>query len=138
VGGSRSPSHGVKIIQKRDAGEKWQGWELAADKPSYTGPHKRIAHFQVRLAGRWPDDAIEIQTKERVAVTAPHHLLIEYDGSGKASGIDLLMASRWRSEVLKDHLSGDFRTSAPLEIGDKSLGIPFEGAWTTCGFTTAS
>jgi len=50
--------------------EKWQGWEIAADKPSFTGPHKRIAHFQVRLAGRWPDDAIEIQTKERVAVTA--------------------------------------------------------------------
>ncbi|MGA2987368.1 MAG: DUF1553 domain-containing protein [Terriglobia bacterium] len=124
-----SPSHGVKIIQKREAGEKWQGWEIAADKPSFTGPHKRIAHFQVRLAGRWPDDAIEIQTKERVAVTAPHHLLVEYDGSGKASGIKIYLDGKpVEKEVLKDHLSGDFRTSAPLEIGDKSLGIPFEGS----------
>ena len=27
-----------------------------------------LAHFVVRLASHWPDDAIEVQTKERVAI----------------------------------------------------------------------
>ena len=27
----------VKILQKRDAGEHWQGWEVADDKPVYQG-----------------------------------------------------------------------------------------------------
>ena len=31
------------------------------------------------------------------------------------------------TEVSKDHLSGTFRTAAPLEIGNKANGKPFEG-----------
>jgi hypothetical protein len=61
-------------------------------------------------------------------VNGPHHLLIDYDGSGKASGIKLLLDGKpAEMEVLKDQLRGDFRTLAPLEIGDKNVGTPFEG-----------
>jgi hypothetical protein len=87
-----------------------------------------MAHFQMRLAGRWPVDAIEVENKEPLALNGPHHLMIDYDGSGKASGIRLYVDSKpVESEVLKDQLKGEFRTSVPLEIGDKSLGTPFEG-----------
>jgi len=121
-------AHGVKVLQKRDAGENWCGWELDVDDPAYSGNQKRTAHFRMRLAGRWPDDALEVQTKDRVDLNGVHHLLIEYDGSGKASGVRLYVdAKPVESEVLKDQLKGDFRTSAPLETGDKSLGTPFEG-----------
>ena len=65
---SPSPSAAIKILQKRDGGEKWQGWEITADKPSFSGRHNRMEHFQLRLANRWPDDAIEVQTKERLEV----------------------------------------------------------------------
>ena len=87
-----------------------------------------MEHFQLRLANRWPDDAIEIQTKERLEVNRPHHLLIDYDGTGKASGFKLYVDGKpVEAEVLKDQLTGNFRTSAPLAIGDKNLGTPFEG-----------
>ena len=95
VGAGPPTSMAVKILPKHDGGEHWQGWELADDKPVSAGYSKRVAHFVVRLANHWPDDAIEVQTKERVPVsklssvpvTGLHQLSVEYDGSGKASGI---------------------------------------------------
>ncbi len=125
---SPSPSHGVKIIQKLDGSEHWRGYEIAVDDPTFAGRHNRISHFIVRLASRWPDDAIEVRTKERVAVVSPHHLLVNYDGSGKASGVKLYLDGKpVPAEVLQDQLSGSFRASAPLEIGNKGKGAPFEG-----------
>ena len=127
----------VKILLKHDGGEHWQGWELADDKPVSAGYSQRVAHFVVRLANHWPDDAIEVQTKERVPVsklssvpvTGLHQLSVEYDGSGKASGIKFYVSGKQvETEILKDHLRGSFRTTALLEVGDKSLGTPFEGA----------
>ena len=123
----------VKILQKRDAGEHWQGWEITDDKPAYLRRDKRnnghsVAHFVVRLANHWPDDAIEVQTKAAQSIDTLRHLLIEYDGSGKASGIGIYLdGKRVETAVLKDHLSGDFRTAAPLEVGNKTLGTPYEG-----------
>jgi hypothetical protein len=123
-----APAHGVEVLQKRDAARNWRGWELAFDDPTYSGNQKRVAHFHMRLAGRWPDDAIEVENKEPLALNGPHHLMIDYDGSGKASGIRLCVDGKpVESEVLKDTLQGEFRTSRPLETGDKSLGTPFEG-----------
>ena len=91
----------------------------------------RINGLSISMFGwrsRWPDDAIEVQTRERVPTTEPHHLLVDYDGSGKASGIKLYVDGKlMEQDVLQDQLSGDFRTAAPLEIGDKSRGIAFEG-----------
>ena len=84
--------------------------------------------IMVRLANRWPDDAIEVQTKDRKRIDSLRHLLVEYDGSGKASGIEIYLdGKRVETAILKDHLSGDFRTTAPLEVGDKNLGTPYEG-----------
>ena len=123
-----SPAHGVEVLQKRDAGKNWQGWELAVDDPTYSGYQKRVVHFQLRFAARWPDDALEVETKERVALNGPHHLVVDYDGSGKASGLRLYVDGKpVESEIVKDQLRGDFHTSAPLETGDKNLGVPFEG-----------
>ena len=101
---------------------------LLTTRPAYYGRQKSIAHVVVRLANRWPDDAIEVQTKDRVSLDSLRHLLIEYDGSGKASGIEFhLDGKQVETTILKDHLSGDFRTTAPLEVGDKNLGTPYEG-----------
>ena len=122
----------VNILQKHDAGEHWQGWELIDDKPVYlvrtSVEANTMAHFVVRLANRWPDDAIEVRTKDPQKINALRHLLVEYDGSGKASGVEIrLDGKRLETAIFKDQLSGDFRTTAPLEVGDKNLGNPYEG-----------
>ncbi len=118
----------IEILQKRSATTNWQGWELADDKPVFDGRQKRAAHFILRMANRWPKDAIEVQTKDPQQIDSMHHLVIEYDGSGKASGIAFYVdGKRVGTAVLKDHLTGDFRTAALLEAGDQNLGTPFEG-----------
>ena len=130
-------SSAVKILTKHAVGEHWQGWEIADDKPISPGERKQMAHMVVRLAAHWPDNAIEVQTKERVqvnkqgasATNSLHHMIVEYDGSGKASGIKFYEDGEFvKSEVLKDHLSGSIRNTAALEIGDKALGTSYEGA----------
>jgi hypothetical protein len=120
--------HQVKILLRRTSGEQWQGWELADDKPAYKSRQKGLTHFAVRLANRWPDNAIEVQTKELQPIDSMRHLLIEYDGSGKALGISIYVdGKRVETVTLNDHLAGDFRTTAQLEVGDKNLGTPYEG-----------
>ena len=57
-------SSAVKVIQKRDSSEHWQGYEIALDDPAYDRPQHRLSRFIVRLVAKWPDDAIEVRTKE--------------------------------------------------------------------------
>jgi hypothetical protein len=130
-------SSAVEILTKHNGGEHWQGWELVDDKPITPGNRKQIAHIVVRLASHWPDDAIEVQTKKRVEVnkqgatsaTSLRHLVVEYDGSGKASGIKFYEnGTQIETVILKDHLRGSIRTTASLEVGDKALGTSYEGA----------
>jgi hypothetical protein len=123
-----STSSAVKLVQKRDSSEHWQGYEIAIDDPTYDSQRDRLSHFIVRLAAKWPDDAIEVRTEERYATALFPHLVVNYDGSGKASGVKLYVNGKPAvTEVVKDNLSGTFRTAAPLEIGNKANGKPFEG-----------
>ena len=125
----------VKILTKHESGENWQGWELADDKPVFNGSNKRMAHYVIRLAQHWPDNAIEVRTKELVQINKGTYanglrqIAVVYDGSGKASGIKIYESGKQVETVtLKDHLNGSIASTAPLEIGDKALGTSFEGS----------
>jgi len=116
------------VLQKRDASEHWAGYELGFDDVAYTGRHQRNLRVVARFAARWPNNAIEVRTKDRVPMNGAHHLLVNYDGSGKTSGLKIYIDGKpWETETVKDTLSGTFRTSASLEIGSKSTGGLFHG-----------
>ena len=117
-----------QIFQKRDASEHWAGYELGLDDVAFTGKHQRNLRLIVRLAASWPESAIEVRTKDRLLMDDAHHLLINYDGSGKAAGINIFVDGKpWEKEIVKDALRGSFRASAPLEIGNKNSGGVFKG-----------
>ncbi len=117
-----------KVFQKRDASEHWTGYELGLEDVAFTGRHERNLRVVVRLAAPWPDSAIEVRTKNRVLMDGSHHLLVNYDGSGKAAGLKIFVdGTPWETETAKDALRGSFRTSAPLEIGNKNIGGTFRG-----------
>ena len=124
-------AYGLKssvVLQKRDASEHWAGYELGFDDVAYTGRHQRNLRFVARFAAHWPDSAIEVHTKDRVPMNGAHHLLVNYDGSGKAGGLKVCVDGKvWETEAKKDTLGGTFRTSAPLEIGNKNTGGLFQG-----------
>jgi len=117
-----------EVLQKKDASTNWAGYVLAFDDVAYTGRHQRNLRLVVRLAAHWPDSAIEVRTKDRVPMDGPHHVLVNYDGSGKAGGLRFYVDGKpWETEIAKDTLSASFRTSATLEIGNKNTGGLFQG-----------
>jgi len=127
-------SKGIELLQKRDASANWRGYEISLDDPIYTGLFTRNTRLYVRLANRWPDNAIEVESKDRVLSTTPffltgnHHLVINYDGSGKASGLQIFLDGKLVvMEAVKDQLGGTIRTSPPLQVGNKNIGRPIKG-----------
>jgi mono/diheme cytochrome c family protein len=116
------------VLQKKDASEHWAGYQLGFDDVAYTGRHQRNLRAVARFAAHWPDNAVEVRTKDRVPMNGPHHLLINYDGSGKARGFRIYVDGKpSETEIVKDALSGTFRTSAALEVGNKNTGGLFQG-----------
>lgn len=116
------------VFQKRDASEHWAGYEVGFDDVVYTGRHQRNLRVVARFAAHWPDKAIEVRTKDRVLMNGSHHLLLNYDGSGKAAGLKIYVDGKpSETETVKDTLSGTFRTPATLEIGNKTTGGLFQG-----------
>jgi len=117
-----------EFLQKKDPSKNWAGYELGFDDVAYTGRHQRNLRAVARFSARWPDNAIEVRTKDRVPMNGPHHVLVNYDGSGKAPGLKIYVDGKpWETETVKDTLSGTFRTSASLEIGNKNTGGLFQG-----------
>jgi hypothetical protein len=125
---NQSSSKGVKLLQKRDASENWRGYEVATADPVSSDAREFKFRIVVRLAHHWPDDAIEVQSKERVLPRSSSHLVINYDGKGSAAGLQFYVDGKpLEMEGVKDHLTGSFQTSDPLTIGARSLGQPFTG-----------
>ncbi|HZU31657.1 MAG TPA: DUF1553 domain-containing protein [Candidatus Angelobacter sp.] len=130
-----NPDSAVKqdLFQKRDASPNWKGVEI-----SLADPNRDSLCIFVRIARHWPDEAIEIKSKghpfrytyvpiEHLG-TPGHHIVLNYDGSGKAAGLKLFLDGKLLDmEITKDHLSGSFSTSASMSLGDAKLGDPFTG-----------
>src|SRR6266446_3313804 len=125
---SVNDSKSVQIFQQRDAAEHWTGFEVGFDDVAYTGVRQLNFRIFVRLAASWPTNAIEVRTRNRVLLDGLHHLFVNYDGSGKVSGLKLFVDGKSEEmEAAKDGLRGNFRASAPLEIGHKNIGGLFKG-----------
>jgi hypothetical protein len=118
-----------EVLQKRDGSANWKGYEVSLDDPISPGGEETKFRIWIRLASHWPDDAIEVKSKSQTLTRSPmQHLTVNYDGSGKASGVTVYLDGKpLEMETVKDHLTGSFGTSAPLVIGNKSIGRPFRG-----------
>jgi hypothetical protein len=113
------------ILQKVD--QNHRGYEILFDDSEPIGNLQRGVNVIVRLISKWPDEAIEIKTKERFARFWTH-IAVTYDGSGQASGLKLFLNGQPRDVVaIRNHLSGSIQHTAPLQIGNKELGLPFRG-----------
>ncbi len=124
-GGSNVP---ITLLHKIENPETRRGYEMFFDDVSLIGIQKYAAHLTIRVISRWPDSAIQIRTKNRLAFGQWHHIALTYDGSGKAAGLMLYVNGKlYDTEVLQDNLSGSIQTSAELEVGNRQIGKPFSG-----------
>jgi len=95
-----------------------RGWEVLWQK----------GRIVVHLVHEWGTNAIEVATRETFAAKQWHHLVITYDGSGRAAGLRLFLDGVPAAvEVRRDSLDGSIANAEPLRIGRRDEGLGYYG-----------
>jgi hypothetical protein len=83
---------------------------------------------QVNLVHRWSDSAIEVATVEAMGSGDWHHLVVSYDGSRSAKGLQVWIdGAATTPEVRRDHLTGTIVNREPLRLGRRDSGLGYYG-----------
>ncbi len=118
---------GMTVVQKLDADQR--GWEVYREESLVLPRLHRGSRLQMRLIHHWPDDSIQVRTREPIVEDEDHAVAITYDGSGKAAGVKIYVDGKPKeTEVVTDTLAGSIRNTAPLSIGDNRFGRQFQGS----------
>jgi hypothetical protein len=123
----------LRVLEKLQADsaefpDQRRGYELMLDDLQLIGIQKRAARIGLRLISRWPGNAIQIQSRERISLGDWHHLAFSYDGSGRAAGLCLFVDGLPADvEVIQDNLTGSFANLAELRIGGRQFGNAYRG-----------
>lgn len=119
----------VAILQKIDNAASRRGIEFWFEDARLAGIQRYAGHMTIRLTSSFPDKGIQVRTRERLALGSWHHLALNYDGSGKASGVKLYINGKPRDiEIQKDTLEGSMKNEAELQVGNGEWGKQFRGA----------
>jgi hypothetical protein len=95
------------IVARMDEGNAHRGWDLWLD----TGrPAAHIVH-------KWEGDAIKVVADAALPRDKWLHILMTYDGSGKAAGVRIYVDGRPQSvKPISDSLTSSVRTDAPFKV----------------------
>jgi Protein of unknown function (DUF1553)/Protein of unknown function (DUF1549)/Concanavalin A-like lectin/glucanases superfamily/Planctomycete cytochrome C len=105
------------ILQNTD-GPEGRGYEWHFDDVAIVGIQRWAARLNVTLRGDSPASTIHVRTRTRLNQTEWYHVVLAYDGSGKAAGLHLYVnGKRADVEVVRDRLSGPVRSNAALRVG---------------------
>jgi hypothetical protein len=99
------------ILARMDDGNDFRGWDLWVEQ-GRVGAH--IIH-------RWPNDALKVVSMTRVKPNVWTHVLVSYDGSGKADGVKIYLdgAVQAARNVQADTLKNTTKTTVPLKLGTR-------------------
>ncbi|MEP7339219.1 MAG: DUF1549 domain-containing protein, partial [Acidobacteriota bacterium] len=116
-----------KISDEHAEGAR-RGFELIFEQTHLIDIQRWGAPLTIRLIANWPDNAIQVRTRESFNNGDPKHLAITYDGSGKAAGLKVFLAGRPAEvEIIQDSLTGSIRNDSDLRIGNKATGRAYSG-----------
>jgi len=106
------------LISKNDDVNSLRGFDLMMRKG------KAVVH----LIHKWNSDAIQVMTKSSITTGRWQHVMVTYDGSGKASGINIYLDGKPQPlDIRYDDLRGTIKTTEPLRIGRRSTSAAFYG-----------
>ena len=107
------------LLTKMDPGEKnYRGFDLGLDgrKPG------------LHLIHNWSDNALKVYAKNPIKPDAWQHVVIVYDGSGKAAGVRIFVDGVVQeTTVFADTLTKTIVAEAPFRLGSRSEGGNFNG-----------
>ena len=117
----------MSVFQKLDLKRDRRGFEIFVGEAEPANMQLKF-NIYVRLSHRWPDDGIEVRTKEKVRGPG-HHYIVTYDGSGKAAGVRLFINGKEQEMIATlDSLKGPYQHSGPLEAGVPGVFKPYNGS----------
>jgi hypothetical protein len=101
------------------SGKDHRGWDLAIEN----------GRPGIHLIHRWPKDAIKVVGERALEAGRWQHVLVAYDGSGKASGVEVYLdGRRLEKKVHADGLSGSTRAEVALKLAQRETGNALEDA----------
>jgi hypothetical protein len=108
------------VLSKIDEAGAFRGYDLILEQGR---PATHIVH-------RWPEDGLKVIAHEPVALNAWSHVVMTYDGAGKAGGLKLYInGSEQKLDISNDKFSrsGTIKTDKPFHVGRRSQSAPFRG-----------
>lgn len=79
---------------------------------------RRVA---VHLVHQWPTNAIKVTTADRLPANEWSYVVMTYDGSSKASGVQIFINGKQQTLAAElDHLTGDIGIDQPFRVGSRS------------------
>lgn len=119
----------MPVLARVEESAGLRGYAIWMDEPEPLPYARKAAPLIVNLIHVWPDNAIEVRTKQPLLSGTWHHVALAYDGSGRAAGLHLFVNGKPQQvEVVKDSLTGSIRASGPLYLGKGTGEVLFEGS----------
>jgi hypothetical protein len=117
-GGWVRPLGDGAVLSKMDDAAAYRGFDLLLIN----------GKVEVHLIHAWPENALKVETKDPLPQGAWSHVLVTYDGSGKAAGLTVYVNGRAaRVDVQNDKLRDTIATTQPLRLGKRSTGFALNG-----------
>lgn len=107
------------VLSKMDDANSFRGYDVLFING------KIESHF----VHHWPDKAFKVVTKQTLTLNEWHHVVVSYDGSRQASGIQVVVDGKIHEVVVAtdNRLDGPLTTDKPFHIGRRQASIPFHG-----------
>jgi hypothetical protein len=124
-----SSNQPISALQKLSDPMNRRGYEFGFADRSLIDIQRWAQRLTFNLISQWPDNSLRVQTANRFPNGQWMHVSVTSDGSGKSSGLRCYVNGLPQQlEVRNDKLSGSYRNSASLEIGNSALGKAFDGS----------
>ncbi|MDB5388606.1 MAG: Planctomycete cytochrome [Planctomycetaceae bacterium] len=108
----------IAILSKMNEGQAFRGYDLLLEggKPA------------VHIVSHWPDNGLKVIGKNAVPLNAWHHVLVTWDGAGKAVGVKIYVDGVLQElEISNDKLTDSIKTEQPFRIGRRTTSNGFSG-----------
>lgn len=108
------------ICARMEPGPRFRGWDFLIER-------RRVG---IHIVSAWPEQAMKVVSKTQVPANEWVHVAVTYDGSRKASGIQIFInGSAQEKNTENDTLDvSTIRTAIPWTLGSRSVGNPFIGS----------
>jgi hypothetical protein len=98
------------VVARMDEGNGHRGWDVWVEG-NRIGAH--VIH-------EWPKDALKVLTKRPFKANEWNHVVVSYDGSGKAAGLRVYVNGQpQETDVLADSLKNSIRATVPLKLAQR-------------------